>query len=112
MLLQDERDLDCMYADKSFDEEKLFLSFDFTFGYKDDVLLLNNSRFGDFADRIYLNELEIKDTTDTNISASYLDSYLNIDSDRRLRTKLFDQRYYFNFLIVNFPFICRNIESE
>ena len=43
------------------------------------------------------------------MSASYLDSYLNIDSDRRLRTKLFDQRYYFNFLIVNFPFICRNI---
>jgi hypothetical protein len=43
------------------------------------------------------------------MSASYLDLHLNIDSDRRLRTKHYDKRYYFNFLIVNFPFICRNI---
>jgi hypothetical protein len=39
----------------------------------DDVLSLNNSRFGDFVDRIYSIELEIKDTTDTDRSASYLD---------------------------------------
>jgi hypothetical protein len=35
----------------------------------DDVLSLNNSRFGDFVDRIYPIELEIKDTTDTDRSA-------------------------------------------
>jgi hypothetical protein len=34
----------------------------------DDVFSLNNSRFGDFVDRIYLIELEIKDTTDTGLS--------------------------------------------
>jgi disulfide oxidoreductase YuzD len=44
----------------------------FTFRYIDDVLSLNNSRFGDFVDRIYLIELEIKDTTDTDRYASYL----------------------------------------
>jgi hypothetical protein len=38
----------------------------------DDVLSLNNSRFDDFVDRIYPIELEIKDTTDTDRSASYL----------------------------------------
>jgi hypothetical protein len=36
----------------------------FTFRFIDDALSLNISRFGDFVDRIYLTELEIKDTTD------------------------------------------------
>ena len=34
-------------------KKKLARSFDFTFRYIDDVLSLNNSRFGDFVDRIY-----------------------------------------------------------
>ena len=50
-------------------EKKLTRSFNFTFRYIDDVLSLNNSRFGDFVDRIYPNELEIKDITDTDRSA-------------------------------------------
>jgi hypothetical protein len=45
------------------------------------VLSLNNSRFGDFVVRIYPIELEIKDTTDTDRSASYLDLHLEINSD-------------------------------
>ena len=85
-------------------EEKLARSFKFTFHYIDDVFSLNNSRFVDFVDRIYLIELEIKDTTDTDRSASYLDLYLNleIDSEGRLKTKLYDKRDDFNFPIVNF----------
>ena len=63
-----------------------------TFCYIDDVLSLNNSRFGDLVDRIYPIELEIKDTTDTDRSASYLDLHLKIDSEGRLRTKLYDKR--------------------
>jgi hypothetical protein len=53
------------------------------FRYIDDVLSLNNSRFGDFVDRIYPIELEIKNTIDTDRSASYLDLHLKIDSERR-----------------------------
>jgi len=53
-------------------ERKLARSFDFMFRYIDNVLSLNNSRFGDFVDGIYPIELEIKDTTDTDRSASYL----------------------------------------
>jgi hypothetical protein len=83
----------------------------FTFRYIDDVLSLNNSRFGDFVDRIYPIELKIKDTTDTDKSASYLDLHLEIDSEGRLRTTLYDKRDDFNFLIVNFPFICSNIPA-
>ena len=92
-------------------EKKLARSFNFTFRYIDDVLSLNNSRFGDFVDRIYPIELEIKDTTDTDRSASYLDLHLEIDSEGRLRTKLYDKRDDFNFPIVNFPFICSNIPA-
>jgi hypothetical protein len=92
-------------------EKKLARSFNFTFRYTDVVLSLNNSRFGDFVDRIYPIELEIKDTTDTDRSASYLDLYLEIDNEERLRTKLYDKRDYFNFPVVNFPFICSNIPA-
>ena len=81
------------------------------FHYIDDVLSLNNSRFGDFVDRIYPIELEIKDTTDTDTSASYLDLHLEIDSKGQLRTKLYCKRDDFNFPIVNFPFICSNIPA-
>ena len=61
-------------------EMKLTRSFNFTFRYIDDVLSLNNSRFGDFVDRIYPIELEIKDTTDTDMFVSYLDLHLEINS--------------------------------
>ena len=90
-------------------EKKLARSFNFTFRYIDDVLTLNNSRFGDFVDRIYPIELEIKDTTEIDRSASYLNLHLEIDSEGRLRTKLYDKRDDFNFPIVNIPFICSNI---
>jgi hypothetical protein len=46
-------------------EKKLTRSFNFTFRYIYDVLSLNNSC--NFVDRIYPIELEIKDTTDTDI---------------------------------------------
>jgi hypothetical protein len=41
---------------------------------------------GDFVVPIYPIELEIKDTTDTDRSAPYLDLYFVIDSEGRLRT--------------------------
>ena len=92
-------------------EKKLARSFNFTFRYKDDVLSLNNSRLGDFADSIYHIELEIKDTTNTDRSAWHLDLHIDIDSEERLRTKLYDKRYDFNFPIVNFPFKSSNIPA-
>ena len=92
-------------------QKKLARSSNFTFRYIDDVLSLNNSRFGDFVDRIYPIALKIKDTTDTDKSASYLDLHLEIDSEGWLRTKFYDKRDDFYFPIVNFPFICSNIPT-
>jgi hypothetical protein len=56
----------------------------------DDVLSLNNFKLGDFVDRIYPIELEIKDNTDTDMSASCIDLHIEIDSEGRLRTNLYD----------------------
>jgi len=64
-------------------EKKLARSFNITFRYIDDILSLNNSRFGDFVDRIYSIEPEIKDTIDTDTCASYLDPHLESDSEGR-----------------------------
>jgi hypothetical protein len=92
-------------------KKKLAWSLNFTFRYIDDVISLNDSKFGDFVDRIYPIELQIKDTTDTYRSASYLDLHLQIDSERRSRTKLYDKRDDFNFPIANFPCIYSNIPA-
>jgi hypothetical protein len=92
-------------------EKKLPRSFNFTFRYIDDILSLNNSRFGDSVDRIYPIELEIKDTTDTDRSTSCVDIHLELDSEGRLGTKRYDKRDDFNFPIVNFLFICSNIPA-
>jgi hypothetical protein len=75
---------------------KRFFSSNFTFRYIDDVLSLNNSRFGYFSDHIYPIELEIKDTTDTDRSASYPDLHLEIDSEGWLRTNLNDKIFQFS----------------
>jgi len=55
--------------------------------------------FVDFVDRIYPIELEIKDATYTDRSASCLDIHLEIDNEGKLRTKLHGKRDDFNFPI-------------
>jgi hypothetical protein len=82
------------------------------FHYIDDVLSLNNSRFGDYLHRIYPNELEVKDTTDTQKSVSYLEFHIEIANGGRLKTKLYDKRDDFTFPIRNFPFISSNIPAS
>ena len=56
-------------------------------------------------------EIKIKDATDTDRFASYLDQQLEFDREGRLRTKLYDKSDDFNFPIVNFPFICSKITA-
>ena len=65
-------------------------SFCFTFRYIDDVLSINNPTFGDYINIIYPVELEIKDTTDADHHASYLDLLLKYDNFHRLQVKLYD----------------------
>ena len=54
--------------------------------YIDDVLSINNPEFENYLGQMYPVELEIKDTTESNTSASYLDLLLSIERDGRLHT--------------------------
>ena len=61
---------------------------------------------------MYPVELEIKDTTESNTSASYLDLILSIGRDGKLHTSIYDKRDDFNFHITNFPFLSSNIPTS
>ena len=87
-------------------------AFNFTYRYIDDVLSINNSRFAEFLPLIYPPELEVKETTDTASSASFLDLYLEFDDSGQLSTKIYDKRDDFNFKIINFPNMCSNIPAS
>jgi hypothetical protein len=89
--------------------KKLVVSINHTFRYINDILSFNNHNFHNYIHLIFTEELEKKDITESDISVSYLDIFLNIDSNDRLTTTLYDKRYDFDFAIVNFPFLCSNI---
>ena len=93
-------------------KKKLASQFNFTYRYIDDVLSINNPDFDNYLGQMYPAELEIKDTTESNTSASFLDLLLSIESDGQLRTSLYDKRDDFNFHITNFPFLSSNIPSS
>ena len=56
--------------------------------------------------------MEIRDATDADHQASYLDLDLGYNGDKRLQVKLYDKRDDFNFNIVNFPFLSSNIPQS
>jgi hypothetical protein len=89
--------------------KKLAVSFNLTFRYIDDILSINNHNFHNYVHLIYPDELKIKDTTGSKKSDSYLNILLDIDSNGRLTTSLYDKHDDFDFAIVNFPFVCSNI---
>ena len=60
---------------------------------------------------MYPVELQIKDTTESNTSAFYIDLLLSIRRYRLLHTyiSIYAKRDHFNFHITNFPFLSRSI---
>ena len=66
-------------------------TFNFTYRYIDEVSSINNSRFAEFLPLIYPPELEVKETTDTASSASFLDLYLEFDDSGQFSTKSYDK---------------------
>ena len=54
-------------------KKRLAQQFNFTYRYKDDVLSLKNTKFAEYLEFIYPREVEIKETTETAASSSYLD---------------------------------------
>jgi hypothetical protein len=81
------------------------VSFNHTFRYIDDVLSINDHNFHNYVYliHVYPDELEIKDTTQSDNSASYLDILLNIESNERLTTSLYDKHTMILTLRSNIP---------
>lgn len=52
------------FIQKLFTKNEKKLASYFIYRYRYDVLLINNSKFGDKTERIYHNEFKIKDTTE------------------------------------------------
>ena len=90
-------------------KKKLASQFNFTYRYIDYVLSINNPDFDNYLGQMYSLELEIKDMTESNTSASYSDLHLSIKIDGHLRTSLYDKRDDLNFHITNCPFPSSNI---
>ena len=87
--------------------------FNFTYRYINDVLSINNPVFENYLGQMYPIELEIKDTIESNTSASYLDLLLSIGRDGQLHTSIYDKRSNdFNFHVTNFPFLRSNIPAS
>ena len=87
-------------------------SFNYTYRYIDDVLSLSNHNFDQYVDQIYPPELDIKNTTESTRSTSYLDLMLSVEANKSLHAKLYDKRDDFDFPIVNFPFLDSNIPAS
>ena len=82
------------------------------FNYKDDVLSINNPDYENDLGQIYPPKLDIKDTTESKTSASFLDLLLSIDRDGQRQTSLYDKLDDFNFHITNVFFLISNIPSS
>ena len=72
--------------------------------YLDDLLNIDNDFFHCMVNRIYLSELQLNKANVSDTEASFLDLHLSI-SDGFVKTKIYDKRDYFDFDIVNFPFL-------
>ena len=93
-------------------KKKIASQFNFTYRYIDDVLSINNQDFENYLSQMLPAELDIKDKTESNTSASYFDLLLSIESDGQLGISLDDKLDDFNFHITNFPFLSSNIPSS
>ena len=76
------------------------------------LLSINNPYFENYIGQIYPPRLEIKDTTESNTYASYLDLLLSVCRDGQLHSSLYDKHDDFDFHIINFPFLSSNISSS
>ena len=77
-------------------------AFNSTSRYLDDLLNIDNDFFDSIVNRIYPSELQLNKTNVSDAEASFLDLHSSI-SDGFVKTKIYDKRDDFEFVILNFP---------
>ena len=93
------------------DNLQVAMKFNGTMRYIDDLLTLNNSSFASKIPDIYPPGLDLKKTTKSPTTVSYLHILITIDKGKYV-TAVYDKRDSFNFSIVNFPYLSSNIPSK
>jgi hypothetical protein len=91
-----------LFCDKKKKKKKnqLAVSFNHTLKSINAVLSFNNHDFHNYIHLIYHDKHNIKDTTQSEKAASYLDNLLNINSNDRLTTTLYDKGDDCDFAII------------
>ena len=92
--------------------KQLASRFNLTYRNIDDVLFINNPEFQNYLGQMYPAELEIKDSTYSITSISYLNLLLSIWGDGQLQTLIYDKRDVFISHVTKFPFLRSNILSS
>ena len=82
--------------------------FKLTFRFIDDLLSINNGYFREYISQIYPGDLELKETTESDMECSFLDVMMYNDNGE-IKFKLYDKRDDFQFNIVNYPHLDSNI---
>ena len=70
----------------------------------DDLLNIDNYFFDSMVKRIYPSELQLNKANVSDTEDSFFDLHLSV-LDGFVKTKIYDKRDYFDFDIVNFPFL-------
>ena len=83
-------------------------AFNSTSRYLDDLLNIDNPYFEQMVGQIYPTELQLNKANSSDTEALFLDLNLSI-TNGIVSSKIYDKRDYFNFEIVNFPFLDGNI---
>ena len=86
-------------------------SFNLCYRYTDVFIVFKNKTFLDYLNEIYPSQLTVEKANKSGHLADYLDLTFIIDSGGKLSTRLYDKRDDFDFHIVNFSFLSRNIPS-
>ena len=79
-------------------------AFNSTFRYLDDLLNIGNTYFEGMVNQIYPPELQLNKANISDTEAPFLDLHLSV-ANGFVSSKIYDKRDYFDFDIVNFPFL-------
>ena len=97
-------DRDFMLSLSEDNQTDVFVAFNSTSRYLDDLLNIDNNFFDSMVNRIYPSELQLNKANVLATEASFLDLHLSIP-DSFVKIKIYGKRDDFDFDIVNFPLL-------
>ena len=95
---------DFMTSLSDYNQADIIEAFNSTSRYLEDLLNIDNPYFEGMVNQIYPLELQLNKANTSDAEAPFLDLHLSI-SNGFVSSKIYDKRDYFDFDIVNLPFL-------